>query len=229
MLYEEILRGCEKYHRSEDGKRFDKDYNDYMSIDRDESKWNQPNLLDLAEAGKLMGFLNLWKTPVQVRLVDLRDSLECTALLLKHLEGKTLLNVNFRGTVSNDAPVEKLIEVCFNILSKSGRRDEITAASKILHTMYPALFVMWDDKIRKEHASSAGYNGTKAIRDHAAEIYASVFLPKMQERANQAIGQVMNENDIPCRDDAIKWLIGNCKHKNSLAKIIDEYNIVTSR
>ena len=209
MLYEEILRGCEKYHRSEDGKRFDKDYNDYMSIDRDESKWNQPNLLDLAEAGKLMGFLNLWKTPVQVRLVDLLPALQETARTLEFLKDITVLDANLNES-------SQQIMNAFDNVANCGTRYESTAASKILHTINPHFFVMWDNDIRNFYGELI-LNKKSGFRNGAAYI---LFLLKMQEFAKQAVDKVVKQENIS-REDAIKFLTP-CS--NTLAKVIDEFN-----
>ena len=240
VSYEKIRLGCEEYHKSKDGERFDEDYNDYLLIDRDKSKWDQPDLIDLAEAGKIMGFLNLWKTPIQVRLVDFLPALQCAALLLRPIQGKTIPNVDLNQPASQDSDVTigQLVETCFNILSKCGRRDEITASSKILHTINPELFVMWDNNIRKEYARPAGYRSDKSIRDNAAKIYATVFLPKMQEIACDAVSQIKERPQTKLeRTNPIKEL-KSCLHATAfkslkrehpslgLAKVLDEYNFM---
>ena len=228
VSYEKIRLGCKEYHRGKDGKRFDEDYRDYLLIDRDTSKWNQLDLIDLAEAGKMIGFLNLWKTPVQVRLVDFLLALQCAALLLRPIQGKTILDVDLNRptTQDSDFSVGQLVEKCFDILSRCGRRDEITASSKILHTINPELFVMWDNKIRKEYARSAGYRSDKSIKDNAARIYATVFLPKMQEIARDSVNEAMeHENNVSNPEEAVKFLTEPCKY-NSLAKVLDEYNFM---
>jgi hypothetical protein len=95
-----------------------------------------------------------------------------------------------------------------------GGRYESTDASKILHTLVPGFFIMWDDKIKNETVQG-GSNGA---------VYALKFLPKMQRELNEAIGSCMKHRQIS-RADATRNICDAC-HGNTLAKLVDEYNYV---
>ena len=111
------------------------------------------------------------------------------------------------------------ILVCFEELAEFSDYYYSTAASKILHTINPNLFVMWDRKIRKCRKVSGMGLGRE---------YVHVFLLKMQRIADEAIKQVEAQEGLS-REVAIKCFTEHCKYNNSLAKIIDEYNFVISR
>lgn len=91
-------------------------------------------------------------------------------------------------------------------------RYESTDASKILHTILPNFFVMWDDKIKE---------GVIQGRDNGAA-YAFYFLPKMQLELREAIETCMEERKLD-RIDAIKYICEKCDGK-TLAKLVDEYD-----
>lgn len=95
-----------------------------------------------------------------------------------------------------------------------GGRYESTDASKILHTLVPGFFIMWDDKI-KNGTVQGGSNGA---------VYAIKFLPKMQTELNEAIESCMKERTIS-REEATENISNTC-HGKTLAKLIDEYNYV---
>jgi hypothetical protein len=91
-------------------------------------------------------------------------------------------------------------------------RYESTDASKILHTILPNFFVMWDDKIKE---------GVIQGRDNGAA-YAFYFLPKMQLELREAIETCMEERKLD-HIDVIKYICEKCDGK-TLAKLVDEYD-----
>ena len=105
-----------------------------------------------------------------------------------------------------------IIGRCFDRLATCHSDDlnEATAASKILHIIYPDLFLMWDRAIR------CGYGGYERI--HYAD-----FLRRMQRLANLAVEQVKAHERHHSDETAVASLTG-CKH--TLAKTLDEYNFV---
>ena len=107
-----------------------------------------------------------------------------------------------------------MIGCIFDKVAKShnGKRNEATGASKILHLIYPELFVMWDGAIRGGYGSGGKYEGVQYVD----------FLRRMQVLANYAIEQVKKECGV-CRQDAIESL--KCD-VHTLAKTLDEYNYV---
>lgn len=205
MLYEAIRLGCEMYHKN--GRSYDKAYHDYLKF-KNRSKWADPIALDYDEVDRLIYFANQWKTMMprddkNVRLV--RDGLKRAIRSLDSLNGMTLLNIRF------DQSVRELISSSFEEIAKSGRRYEVVATSKMLHTaINPEVFVMWDSAIMFNYGPLQG-NGLG---------YADSFLPRMQELSEEAIRQVVTEEGLS-RDDAIKSLTP-CG--NTLAKVIDEFN-----
>lgn len=226
MLYEDIRRGCKDYHN--EPRAYDKAYEDYMFIDKAKDKWLQPDTLDLAEAGKLLAFLNQWETLMPVRLIDFHSALQNAAVELTPLMDKTILDLSLsKMSIDDDkkfytgSDTAKITSI-FEKLANCGARNESTATSKILHTINPHGFVMWDIKIRKKYARKLLRRKSPLI---TAYEYAFHFLPEMQEIANQAVNEVMAKEDRS-RDDAIKSLTP-CG--NTLAKVIDEFNYVNSR
>jgi len=91
-------------------------------------------------------------------------------------------------------------------------RYESTDASKILHTIIPNFFVMWDKRIRDETVQG-GVRGA---------VYAFYFLPKMQGELKEAIETCMEDRRLT-REDAIKYICEKCDGK-TLAKLVDEFN-----
>ena len=224
MLYQEIRRGCRMYHQN-DASSYDKTYEDYMFIDKAKDKWLQPDTLDLAEAGKLLAFLNLWVTPMQVRLIDFHSALQYAVEELTPLMDKTILDLDLsESSVDGKADVEAdmyKIGSAFYELANCGDRNESVAASKILHTINPDGFVMWDRAIRAQYAPQLlGITIPAKVKRVEYELY---FLPVMQGIANQAVNEVMEQESLS-RADAIQSFTDHCECKNSLAKIIDEYN-----
>lgn len=220
MLYKQIIECCKQYHEKYPG--YDKAYNDYF-------KRNNPFTFDEAEIKKLVEFLDDFRCfpgehaernkravirnlpPVLLRVISRLKP-------FKEKEKNLLTLQESDRKVIRDAYVE-LDNVC---------QIGDTTASKILHTINPKIFMMWDCPIRKKYAKDL--KNADFISSVGEYYYADIFLPKMQRIANESIEQVMKEEEsVSSYEDAIKWFIGNCKYNNSLAKIIDEYNFVISR
>ena len=123
---------------------------------------------------------------------------------MSKLRGKTILDVDLC-----DRNTSELICRSFKRLANFGSSNEATGASKMLHIIYPDLFLMWDRAIR------SGYGGYDWI-------WYTDFLRRMQRLANLAVEQAMNERCCS-RDQAIKLL--TCG-EHTLAKTLDEYNYV---
>lgn len=216
MTYEKIRQGCKEYHQSY--KYYDGTYASYTK-DKDQTKWDNPESLDYDEVKRLVRFLNQWGTMMPSNDETIRrllNNLTIAMPRLNKLRNKTLLDVNF------DETTMQMIEECFNAIAGSAiRRDgvEVTlyvGTSKMLHAaINPHLFVMWDNMIQVRY----GLLGTGST-------YAHIFLPKMQEIANRAVNEVINQENLPCAD-AIQSFTDCCEKKNSLAKIIDEYNFTS--
>ena len=232
MMYEDIRSACSEYHSG--SRAYDEEYNSYM-LDKDWPKWNQ-GTLDLAEAGKLIAFLNLWDTPMPVRLIDLLPQLQFVAKVTQLLCRRTILDVKFDDVAVEQLTVSQLIQSCFNKLANCKRAYNSTAASKILHTINPGLFVMWDRKIRKKYGRMKDNPFSMSRWERGdREVYV-YFLAQVQADAKKAIEQIMAKEGR-VRADAIRSLksdshdrsIKLLPHHESLAKVLDEFNYVTSR
>ena len=211
LLYEEILQGCEEYHEC-DEYGYDDDAYDAFMRDKNRYKWDNPHMLNHAEVNRLVDFLNDWR----IRMPDDRNNI---THLLTNLKSEvrylhriiprsaTLLDVNF------DETTKQTIAECFDGIAQT-RRYESVGTSMVLHVaINPQLFVMWNGPIRS-------YYGL--INENGSE-YAHEFLPWMQEIANRAVDEVMDQENLP-RAEASQSFTERCEKKNTLAKIIDEYN-----
>ena len=210
MLYQEIRQRCRMYHQND--TRYDAAYASYMSYrNKTQAKWDKPDSLDYDEIERLVRFLKRWGC-FMFQAIDnitplLLNNMKSEVPLLNTLQGKTLLDTNF------DEDAKQVIAECFNRIAQIQNYESV-ATSKALHVaINPDLFVMWDRSIQSEHLldTNTGYT------------YASEFLPWMQEIANQAVCEVMTK-ESRSRADAIQSFTDHCEYKNSLAKIIDEYN-----
>ena len=206
MLYEDIRRGCDLYHRI--GFNFDLAYSEYFK-NKNYDAWRQPLTLDYKETYDLVQFLNRFLCRMDYSNVDeLSRHLRKSTYYLNLLSYGDILHVDFNGQVEIDGNwvnYGQVIDKFYNHLLRC-RGVGLTVASKILHTINPNLFVMWDN----------------AIIDGYGLSYTNHFLPEMQRLAKYAINQVIEEECLP-HDDAIDSLIP-CG--NSLAKVLDEYNFV---
>ena len=249
MLYEEIRQRCRMYHER-DERGYDGAYARYTEYkNQTQAKWDNPDRLDFSDAEELITFLNKWgckipfhdaATPKEV-IIDillnnlktgvprlggstirvatmelLLNNLKTKVPLLNRLRSATLLDVDF------DENRRRMIADCFNAVAMFGIRkgnisNEAVATSKLLHVaINPNLFVMWDREIQPVYVLQK-----KEINTGFG--YAEVFLQRIQRIAKQAVNEVMAEENLS-RADAIRSFTDHCEKKNSLAKIIDEYN-----
>ena len=217
MLYEDIRRGCELYHQNEDGLSYDRAYVSY-ALNRDSAKWKNPETLDFGDADSLINFCNQWKCHLprdEKNVNGILLGLKRSVPMLNLLQRKTLLDIKFDEIICEGLSASELIANVFHEIANAGRRYESVATSKMLNAaVNKSLFVMWDCNIQWSYnVSGNGY------------AYAHRFLPKMQELAQQAINEVINKEGIS-HQEAVKSFTDHCKNRNSLAKIIDEYNYV---
>ena len=233
MLYEEIRQRCRMYHQN--GHRYDSTYASYMMHrNQTQTKWDNPDSLEYDDAERLITFLNDWgcmipfnyEQRIKVMTIDvsirvmttirLLNNLKNEVPLLNKLQSATLLDVDF------DETKRRVIADCFDTIARFAYRkgrtsNEAVATSKMLHAaINPNLFVMWDGKIQPAYILQRN-------RRNTGYGYAEVFLQKMQRLAERAVNQVMTEEGLS-RADAIQSFTDHCEKKNSLAKIIDEYN-----
>ena len=123
--------------------------------------------------------------------------------------GRGLLNVDILTIELTNQEISTRIAGMFKTIATCGSRNETTAASKILHSLHPGLFVMWDAAIQLGYAVSG-----------SGEDYAKRFLPRMQRIAVIALEQIAAAQGLT-RETAVETLT-RCGH--TLAKVLDEYN-----
>ncbi len=99
----------------------------------------------------------------------------------------------------------------FETIASSGSRYESTGTSKILHLLYPPLFVMWDSAIR------GGY----AVNGRSGD-YAERFLPRIQREGREAVDSYIAERKAG-PSTAVRELEKLCGGR-TFTKLIDEYN-----
>ena len=113
--------------------------------------------------------------------------------------------------VESTAGLSQRVRDVFESVASCGVRYESTGASKILHTMIPRLFVMWDATI------CAGY----AVSGTSYE-YAHRFLPRVQKQLDEAIQTYMSDH-ARSRENAAKDLSKRAGGR-FLTRLLDEYN-----
>ena len=203
MEYKKLIEGHKLFYESE-YRAFNHD--GYMKC-KDWTCWTNPDL-PIDEIRKLFNFIKSWDRFFQGDVELFRGIYAEVSSTLQELKNERIEDTSFTG--------ELKIRVR-DVFDKVGNctlidRYESTDASKILHTILPNFFVMWDDKIKE---------GVIQGRDNGAA-YAFYFLPKMQLELREAIETCMEERKLD-RIDAIKYICEKCDGK-TLAKLVDEYD-----
>ena len=248
MVYAAIRQRCKEYHQR-DTSGYDGAYARYTEYrTQTQAKWDNPDRLDSGDAKELITFLNRWRCKIPFNdsvapekvILDLWLNNHKTgaplpgAFTIKGITMQRLLNnlakaVPHLNTLQNatlldvklDQATKQMIAGCFDTIAKFGIKkgsvsNEAVATSKILHAaINPKLFVMWDNDIQERYIPKHLIN--------TGDGYARVFLPRMQVIAERAVDEVMRNENLSCTD-AIQSFTEHCEKKNSLAKIIDEYN-----
>ena len=206
--YTDLLKAHKIYISSDIEGRW-KFYDTYMK-DKDPEVWFKSGDIPLKEGLFLFGFIHSWDPNFQGDLAKFLKIYKGTFSILKEFERKTIIKVDLSAQVKNH--ISGIFDRIANCPRK--RRFESTDASKILHTIIPELFVMWDDKIRKEIVGDA--------KD--GRCYAFEFLPKMQESAKQYLDSYIKEKGGNYESAILQ--ISEMADNYTLAKLIDEYNYV---
>lgn len=202
--------------------RFNDSYVRLLSMDSFLNKLRtRPNELTAEDVLKelIKGFLNPWgcrlpKTAQTARAI--RSSLIRVAEAITALAADNLLQVDlsYGATARRD-----LIAQTYETI-QTVHRVGPTTASKVLHILNPALFVMWDRAIRVHYSALFG-------RSPYGEADYVAFLAYMQEVAESVV------RDFSCRhgsaQSAESYLSAHLGLDGpvTLAKFLDEYNWVT--
>ena len=181
-------------------------YDGYMGC-KDCKSWMDPDLPS-GEVRKLFNFIKSWDRFFRGDLETFREINRAVYSTLQELKNERIEDTNF--TEELKIKVRDVFDKVANCTLID--RYESTDASKILHTILPNFFVMWDDDIKE---------GVMQGRAMGAA-YAFYFLPKMQLELREAIKTCMEERKLN-RTDAIKFICETCDGK-TLAKLADEYN-----
>ena len=174
---------------------------------KDWTCWVNPDL-PIDEIKKLFNFIKSWDRFFQGDVELFRGIYAEIASTLQKLKDERIDDASF--TEELKIRVRDAFDKVANCTLIG--RHESTDASKILHTILPNFFVMWDDRIKE---------GVIQGRDNGAA-YAFYFLPKMQSELREAIETCMEERKLN-RADAIRYICEKCDGK-TLAKLADEYN-----
>ena len=203
MLHNAILKGSELFHELETRAHY---YDQYqastrLSFDR------EPDSITVAEIERLILFLNQWSSHYERSAEQCERLLEAIRGVLP--AGRGLLDKDLLSADLTDWEARNRIADMFTTVATCGSRIETTATSKILHSLHPRLFVMWDAAIQMGYAVSG-----------SGEDYARRFLPRMQKLAIIALEQTAGARGLT-RETAVETLT-RCGH--TLAKVLDEYN-----
>lgn len=207
MHYEKLMESHQLFYQHEPKAHH---YDDYMSV-KNRKKWTDTVLL--SEVKRLFRFIRKWDHHFRGEEEKFVNIYEKVYPSLKELEGEKIEDADF-----DDRELKSKVRNVFDHVADCTLegRYESTDASKILHTIIPDFFVMWDMNIRK------GILGDDDYKE--GETYVSEFLPIIQKELTEAIETCMESKDLD-RKDAINIIIGECDG-NSLPKLADQYNYV---
>jgi len=185
-------------------------YDSYIK-NKDHEAWFKSGDIPLREELLLFGFVLSWDPYFQGDLIKFLKIYKGIFPILKKFEHETIIKVCLSDEVKSS------ISVIFDKIARCPKikRFESTGASKILHTIIPNLFVMWDEKIRKAIIGNKERDG---------RCYAFEFLPKMQKAAEEYLDSYVKENGGNYETATLQ--ISKMADNYSLAKLIDEYNYV---
>ena len=204
------MQASEIYRQRVPGDRF---YFEYVNSN-DEAAWDSDAGPSDEEIQKLFRFLNQFAShyPSDAAARDKFKQAYLQVLpLLRALQGHSLLESGFDGAVAEGMFVSEAVRSMFEKIASSGSRYESTGTSKILHVLYPPLFVMWDAAIR------GGY----AVGGRSGD-YGGRFLPRMQREAREAVDSYIADGKAGPAT-AVRELERLCEDR-PLTKLIDEYN-----
>ena len=191
------------------GERRARNYDRYM-LSKNWEKWKN-SIVPLEEIEKLFHFIRSWDRFFQGDPEVFQKIYEETYHIIDSLKHERVEDADFTNEELK-AKIKSVFDKVANCTLID--RYESTDASKILHTLLPNFFVMWDDEIK---------NGKVQGRRMGAT-YAFDFLPEAQQDVEEAITTCMKEKEMT-RNEAIKH-IRDAAGGQTLAKLADEYNYV---
>jgi len=182
-------------------------YDDYMKR-KNWEEWSSPSV-SMVEIESLFRFIRSWDRFFQGDAKKFQEIYEEIYVVIKELEHDRIEDAD----LADESLTKKIRDVFDKVANCTLMgRYESTDASKILHTIAPNFFVMWDDEIRKGMVQGRRMGAT----------YAFYFLPQAQQDLEEAIKTCKDEKNFN-RIEAIDHIRKKCNGK-TLAKLADEYN-----
>jgi len=186
-------------------------YDMYMKI-KDWRAWESKDLPS-EEIEKLFNFIRSWDYHFKGDVEKFKEKYRKIFDAINDLKNKNIIDINIRKYRSKIRRIFDEIADC----TLTGRYES-TDASKILHTILPNLFVMWDRNIRR------GYLGNPNNKE--GYYYAYKFLPIIQRNLISIIKSYINDHEKRDSKVAINVIQTKCDGK-SPPKLIDEFNYMT--
>lgn len=201
MHYLELIEAHKMFYESGYHKAYN--YDEYLE-NKEWGEWEKPDI-PREEVVKLFRFIKSWDCFFQGDIDKfLRIYSEIFPVLLEFKDLK-VEDINL-----DDKELTTKVRDIFDKVAYCPR----ARASKILHTILPDFFVMWDDKIKIGLVSGRKMGAT----------YAFYFLKITQNAINEAIETCMDERELS-RPEAIRHIRDACDGK-ALPKLVDEYHFL---
>ena len=208
MTYEQLIRDSKEYSKLEPRSI---SY-DYYLASKDWQVWLNSSRLPHREVLLLFGFILSWDRNFKGDIDTFIRQYEKAFPSIRHLSGHVLWKTDLTDEIMKEiAHTFDLVAKCTTVGHFEG-----TDASKILHTILPDLFVMWDDKIRR------GILGRRAGKDSMT--YAFQFVPRMKEEIRLILESYTTRRH--CSADIASLRISEACSGHNLCKLIDESNYV---
>ena len=213
MHYKDLIEAHLQYESNLQSRFYG--YDEYME-EKNCQEWDDPYNLSDKEISKLFEFITSWD-PHFGQERDKIDYFRCAYQrvypLFKGLKGETIDNIALDRRMDNNAPITyfQAIFLVFEEIARCFKRYESTDTSKIIHTINPHLFVMWDRAI-------CSCLSMKSIGHY----YAYGFMPLMQKTSKKIIESYIRECHSN-KEEAVKKISESGGNK-TLAKLMDEYN-----
>lgn len=209
MNYQDLLLAHGAFYTYENRAEY---YDNYLSK-KDKQLWSQSELpYDKIE--KLFAFITRWDHHFSGDKVLFKKTYRKLFPLFMELEKYSFIDIDL-----SDNKIRNYITQIFDGIAQCNRRDryESTDASKIIHTINPELFIMWDRRIRN------GILGDP--KPKPGNIYVGDFLTEMKQELRDLL-DTCTSNSSYNKNEAIEALKTVCGGK-TIPKLIDEYNYMT--
>ena len=203
MRYKQLIDTHHLFYELEDRAL---NYDGYLGR-KDRKCWFKPNI-PVSEIKMLFNFIKSWDRFFRCNIELFQKKYPKILSIVEKLKDERIEDTKFTDELKEN--VRDIFDLVANCALDN--RYESTGASKILHTILPNFFVMWDKKI-KDNLVGGGRLGA---------VYAFRFLPRMQSELNKAIETCIEDKWMK-REDAISH-IRTQTNEATLPKLIDEYN-----